>query len=60
VSEDISDRLERIEKTLDRILEDLGYIKGRMQSESTIIKWVVFPLLVILAALIGLKLALPA
>jgi len=60
MSEDISDRLERIEKTLSQILEDLGYIKGRMQSESTIIKWVVFPLLVILAALIGLKLALPA
>jgi len=60
MDEDIRERLERIEKILDRILEDLGYIKGRMQSESTIIKWVVFPLLVILAALIGLKLALPA
>jgi len=60
MNEDIRERLERIEKTLDRILEEIGYIKGRMQSESTIIKWVVFPLLVILAALIGLKLALPA
>jgi hypothetical protein len=55
----VEDRLTRIEQALMNINEELGELKGKLDSENTLVKWVVFPLLVIVAALVGIKLVMP-
>jgi CII-binding regulator of phage lambda lysogenization HflD len=62
----LEDRLKRIEEVLDRLNErfdainrELGELKGRQDTVVLILKYVVTPLLIILGALIGVKLAIP-
>lgn len=64
--EEINRRLDRIEQIMNRLNEELGslreeigVLKGKTEAESNLIKWVIFPLLIILAGLIGIKLVLP-
>lgn len=56
----VEERLAKIDERLDKINEELGYIRGKLESEGTLIKWVIFPLLIIVAGLVGIKLVLPA
>jgi hypothetical protein len=59
LTDDVRERLERIENRLLAINEELGELKGKMDSEQTLVKWVIFPLLLIMAGLVGIKLAMP-
>jgi hypothetical protein len=59
MADDVEERLERIENRLLAINEELGELKGKMDSEQTLVKWVIFPLLLIMAGLVGIKLAMP-
>lgn len=59
MSEAIDRRLERIEERLNHLTEEVSYIRGKVDQEMTLIKWVIFPLLFIVAALVGIKLILP-
>lgn len=55
----VEERLERIEDVLLKIDQKISFIKCKLETGKTLIKWVIFPLLIILGALIGLKLYLP-
>lgn len=55
----VEERLARIEAALERVNGELAYIKGKVDSEANLIRWVIFPLLFIVAALVGIKLVLP-
>jgi hypothetical protein len=57
--EDIQKRLERLENLILQINGELGVIKGKMDTTSTLVKWVIFPMLMILAGLVGVKLVMP-
>jgi len=57
---DIDSRLARIEAQLSELIADVGYLKGRVDSTQLLIKWVIFPMLLIVAGLVGVKLTLPA
>jgi ABC-type uncharacterized transport system involved in gliding motility auxiliary subunit len=59
MADDIEERLRKIEDALNRINEEIGELRGKMDSEQTLVKWVIFPLLLIMAGLVGIKLALP-
>ncbi|MBA7491254.1 hypothetical protein ES702_01799 [subsurface metagenome] len=62
----VEERLSRIEKILekydvrlDTINKELGQLIGESNTMNKLIKWVITPLLFILAALIGIKLRWP-
>ncbi len=55
----VEERLNRIEEALRKLNEELGYVKGKVESEAVLIKWVIFPLLLIVSGLVGIKLVLP-
>jgi hypothetical protein len=55
----VEERLERIEQSLMTINGELGELKGKVETENLLIKWVIFPLLTIVAALVGIKLLRP-
>jgi len=57
---DIDRRLARIEAQLSDLIADVGYLKGQVDSTRLLIKWVIFPMLLIVAGLVGVKLMLPA
>lgn len=57
--EEVLRRMDRIEARLDAINQELSYLKGKVDAEATLIKWVIFPLLIIVAALVGVKLVMP-
>jgi hypothetical protein len=59
LTDDVGERLRKIEESLLKINEELGELKGRIDSEQILIKWVIFPLLLIVAGLVGIKLAMP-
>jgi len=60
LSEGLIERLERMEEKIDDLIERVAALEAKASIAKTLIKWVVFPLLCILGALIGLKLGLPA
>lgn len=62
----VEDRLDRIEKILekyderlDTINNELGKLIGESNTVKTLVKWVITPLLFILAGLVGIKLVNP-
>ena len=62
----VEERLDRIEKILekydvrlDTINRELGELIGESNTMNKLIKWVITPLLIILAALFGIKLRWP-
>ena len=62
----IEERLGRIEKwiekcdeRLDTINKELGTLTGESNTVKTLVKWVITPLLFILAGLVGIKLVMP-
>ena len=61
----VEDRLDRIEKRLDRVDERLDALNGEVskligQSNTvqTLVKYVITPLIILLAALVGIKLVI--
>lgn len=59
MSQGLVERLERMENKIDELIERVSALEAKAGTTKTLIKWVVFPLLCILGALIGLKLGLP-
>lgn len=64
--EEILRRMDRIEASLqklndevDALSDEVAMIKGKMDTTTMLTKWIIFPLLIILAGLVGVKLALP-
>ena len=62
----VEDRLDRIEKILekyderlDTINNEMGKLIGESNTVKTLVKWVITPLLFILAGLVGIKLVNP-
>jgi hypothetical protein len=55
----MEERLNRIETMIMKLNEEVSYIKGKVDQEATLVRWVIFPLILILAGLIGLKLTMP-
>jgi len=55
----VEDRLLAIEGKIDELIERVALLEGQQNSLSMMIKWVVFPMLVIVAGLVGIKLVLP-
>ena len=53
---DIHTRLDRIEERLDTINLELGKLIGSHKTSSTLIKYVILPLIFIVGALVGIKL----
>lgn len=52
-------RISRLEGCVDAIEEKVARIEGSASTIEMLVKWVIVPLLVILGALIGVKLAFP-
>lgn len=55
----VEERLTRIEERLAALNEEIGELKGKMDTEQTLVKWIIFPLLLIVAGLVGIKLVMP-
>jgi len=56
----VEERLLRLETVVGELDEKIEYIKGKVDTEASLIKWVIFPLMFIVAALVGIKLVLPS
>lgn len=52
-------RIEKLEGTTDKHTEQIGKLIGSAGTAFMLIKWVITPLLVIVASLVGIKLLLP-
>jgi len=55
----VEERMEKLEDKIDQVLTRLGTLEGQYSTTQTVIKWVVFPLIVILGAAFGVKMAFP-
>jgi len=55
----ILQRLEALAERITALGERVSELSGRINSSVLLVKWVIFPLLIILAGLIGIKLTLP-
>jgi len=56
----VEDRLLAIETKIDELIERIALLEGQQNSLSMMIKWVVFPMLIIVAGLVGIKLVMPS
>lgn len=57
--EDILRRLNNIETAIMKLNKEVAMIKGKIDTTTMLVKWVIFPLLLIVAGLVGIKLTLP-
>ena len=53
------DRLIRIEEKLDDVSTRLSSLEGQYGLSGTLIKWIIFPLIVIVGGIAGVKVLLP-
>jgi len=56
----LEDRVRELENSRTSILKDIEAVKTKYNILDTVIKYVIFPLIGVLGALIGVKLVLPA
>ena len=56
---DSEDRLVRIEKKLDEVSTRLASLEGQYSLSATLIKWIIFPLIMIVGGIAGVKVLLP-
>jgi len=49
----------RIETKLDEVALRVANLEGQYSTTQTVIKWIVFPLIIILGAAFGVKMAFP-
>jgi hypothetical protein len=52
-------RLDALDGCVDSVSKAVATIQGSMSTVVLLVKWVIVPLLVIVAGLVGIKLALP-
>lgn len=52
-------RIMKLEDCQDKLLENIGALNGKADSTLNLIKFVIFPLLVIVGSLVGVKLIWP-
>lgn len=52
-------RLNALDKCVDDVGKTVSSIQGKMESIELLVKWVITPLLVIVAGLVGIKLLFP-
>ena len=53
------ERLVRIEAKLDDVATRIASLEGQYSLSATLIKWIIFPLIVILGGIAGVKVLLP-
>ena len=53
------DRLVRIEEKLDEVSTRLASLEGQYSLSATLIKWIIFPLIMIVGGIAGVKVLLP-
>ncbi len=56
---DNDNRLARIEEKLDGVTERLEKLEGQYGLSGTLVKWIIFPLIMILGGIAGVKVMLP-
>ena len=56
----LEDRVRELEDSRTSILKDIEAVKSKYNILDTVIKYIIFPLIGVLGALIGVKLVLPA
>jgi len=59
ILEIIEKRIDKIENRLNSVEDRVAELCGKMSSVHLLVKWVIFPLLVILAGLVGIKIVVP-
>jgi len=52
-------RLARIEEKLDEVSTRIANLEGQYSLSATLIKWIIFPLIMILGGITGVKVILP-
>ena len=52
-------RLARIEEKLDEVSTRIANLEGQYSLSTTLIKWIIFPLIMILGGITGVKVILP-
>ena len=53
------ERLTRIEEKLDDVATRIASLEGKYSLSSTLIKWIIFPLIMIVGGIAGVKVLLP-
>ena len=56
----VEDAIRRLDGKVDEILQRVSRLEGRADMGKLIIQWIVFPLIVILGGIIGVKVILPS
>ncbi len=57
--EELARRVGRLEECYDAVARDIAEIKGSQRTVETLVKWVILPLIGVVGALVGIKLANP-
>lgn len=53
------DRLVRIEDKLDEVSSRIANLEGQYSLSGTLIKWIIFPLIMIVGGIAGVKVLIP-
>ena len=56
----IDDVINRLDKKVDEVLARVANLEGKADMGKLIIQWIVFPLIIILGGIIGVKVILPS
>jgi len=56
---DVDERLSRIEGKLDNVAERIASLEGQYGLTGQLVKWIIFPLIMILGGIAGVKVILP-
>jgi len=59
ILESIERRIDKIENRLNNVEGKVAELCGKMSTVHLLVKWIVFPLLVIVAGLVGIKIYVP-
>jgi len=57
--EELRKDVKRLEDKVDKVSEKVALLEGQHNMTELLVKWVIMPLVVILGALVGVKLAWP-
>ena len=55
----VEDAISRLDKKVDELLQRVSSLEGKADMGKLIIQWIVFPLIIILGGIIGVKVILP-
>ena len=57
---DVEAAIARLDGKIDQVLQRVANLEGKADMSKMVIQWVVFPLIMILGAIIGVKVVLPS